>query len=191
MTRNPVSQSETRTGAMPVAVRAALGQLPRAVCAARGFFPPFGGASKDGDIGNVAAWPLSNSPQMPLLNAATRDRTPRTVVAQRLARRVCDPLTVVRIHPAVAAFDPFPPATGGPMAFQLFVTAARARALGCTHHAWFMGLIPGFFDPDTSLWVSRSDVLNPIEDALVFLWVTLRELRGEEPDFMFSIGRPL
>lgn len=77
------------------------------------------------------------------------------------------------------------------MAFQLLITAARARALGCTHHARFMGLIPGFFEPETSLWVSRSDLLNPIEDALAFLWVTLRELRGEEPDFMFAVGRPL
>lgn len=44
--------------------------------------PLFGGASKDRDIGNVAAWPLSNSPQMPLLNADWRKAHTATLPGQ-------------------------------------------------------------------------------------------------------------
>ena len=71
--------------------------------------------------------------------------------------------------------------------FQFWITADQAKALGCTHHARMFGIIPGFFNPEMALWVSRSDLLNPIEDALSWLWVTIRQLRGEEPDFGFCL----
>lgn len=77
------------------------------------------------------------------------------------------------------------------MGLQVWVTERQAKAIGCTHHARFMGIIPGFFLEADALWVSRSDLLNPIESLLVFLWVTLRQLRGEEPDFMFEVRRPI
>ena len=75
--------------------------------------------------------------------------------------------------------------------FTLWMSAKRAADIGCTHHARFMGIIPGFIEPSQALWVSRSDLLNPIEDLLVWLWVTMREMRGDEPDFMFAIGREI
>ena len=71
--------------------------------------------------------------------------------------------------------------------FQFWITADQAKQLGCTHHARMFGIIPGFFSPEMGLWVSRSDLLNPIEDALSWLWVTIRQLRGEEPDFGFRL----
>lgn len=43
----------------------------RAASVARSFLPLSGGASKDGDIGNVAAWPLSKPPQMHHPSAAS------------------------------------------------------------------------------------------------------------------------
>jgi len=75
--------------------------------------------------------------------------------------------------------------------FSLWTTPAKAAALGCTHRACFFGLIPGFINPDDGLWVSRSDLLAPIEDALAWAWCITRELRGEEPDFMFAVGGPI
>ncbi len=77
------------------------------------------------------------------------------------------------------------------MAIQVWVSAKHAKEFGCTHHAKFMGLIPGFFSEENGLWVSRSDLLNPIEDALAFIWAAMRQMRGEEPDFMFAIGKPI
>lgn len=74
---------------------------------------------------------------------------------------------------------------------QFWVSTDLARGFGCTHRAKFMGIIPGFFNPQTSLWVSRSDLLNPLEDALAWVWANMRIMRGEEPDFMFSVGRPI
>lgn len=70
---------------------------------------------------------------------------------------------------------------------QLWVSAKKAKAMGCTHRARFMGVIPGFIEPNEAAWVSRSDLLNPLEDALVWVWMTMRRMRGEEPDFMFEI----
>jgi hypothetical protein len=77
------------------------------------------------------------------------------------------------------------------MALTLWMTAARARELGCTHHARIFGLIPGFWSDEQSLWVSRSDLLNPVEDALAWLWMLTRAMRGEEPDFMLAVGREI
>ena len=73
------------------------------------------------------------------------------------------------------------------MMISIWTSAAKAKQLGCTHHARFMGIIPGFFGIDTDVWVSRSDLLNPLESLLVFIWVSMRQMRGEEPDFMFEI----
>lgn len=70
----------------------------------------------------------------------------------------------------------------------IWMTAKRAKELGCTHRARFLGLVPGFIEPDQCIWVSRSDLLNPIEDVLNFIWQTMRWMRGEEPDFMFEVG---
>ena len=76
--------------------------------------------------------------------------------------------------------------------FMWWCSAHRARRyFGCTHHARYMGIIPGFIEPESGLWVSRSDLLNPVEDAVTYLWVWTRQMRGEEPDFMFAIGREI
>jgi hypothetical protein len=75
--------------------------------------------------------------------------------------------------------------------FQFWISARRAAEIGCTHHARFMGIIPGFFAPSTALWVSRSDLLNPVEDALAWLWATMQHIRGDEPSFMFSVGKEI
>ena len=77
------------------------------------------------------------------------------------------------------------------MRIKLWMTARKAAELGCTHHARFLGVVPGFFSPDESLWVARSDLLAPIEDLLSWLWVGMHELRGEEPDFLFMVGEPI
>jgi len=74
---------------------------------------------------------------------------------------------------------------------EIWRSASQAKTQGAIHSARFMGIIPGFYGEDNSLWISRSDLLNPIEDALVWVWVTMREMRGEEPDFMFDVGRPI
>lgn len=77
------------------------------------------------------------------------------------------------------------------MAFALWVSARKAREVGCTHRARFLGLVPGFIDIDRCLWVSRSDLLAPVEDVLMFIWATTRRMRGEEPDFIFAVGSPI
>lgn len=74
---------------------------------------------------------------------------------------------------------------------QVWVSAAQAKELGCTHRARFMGIIPGFFSEADGLWVSRSELLNPLEDFLAFIWAAMRQMRGEDPDFMFEVGRPI
>jgi hypothetical protein len=74
---------------------------------------------------------------------------------------------------------------------QIWVSASKAKELGCTHRARFMGIIPGFYGENEGLWVSRSDLLCPIEDVLVFIWATVRRLRGEQPDFMFEVVGPI
>lgn len=74
---------------------------------------------------------------------------------------------------------------------QFWVSSAKAKSYGCTHRARFMGIIPGFFSEQDGLWVSRSDLLIPLEAALSFIWATMREFRGEEPDFMFEVGEPI
>lgn len=72
--------------------------------------------------------------------------------------------------------------------FSFFTTAAKAKSLGCTHHARFMGIIPGFYNDDLSLWVSRSDLLIPLEWLVTFINEVLADYRGEEPKFMFLVG---
>ena len=77
------------------------------------------------------------------------------------------------------------------MGFKFWVKPEEAAGHGCTHHARFMGIIPGFLDPAGGLWISRSDLLNPVEDFLCFIWVNMRLLRGEEPDFMWEVRHPI
>ena len=73
----------------------------------------------------------------------------------------------------------------------LWITARQAREIGCTHYAWHTGLIPGFLNPTTGDWASRSDLLNPIEDALCWLWVNSLLLCGRAPHFRFVLGREI
>lgn len=75
--------------------------------------------------------------------------------------------------------------------FVIWCSSWRASELGATHHARLHGLIPGFYGETDGLWISRSDIFNPLEDALSWLWAAMRSMRGEEPDFMFVIGKPL
>jgi len=77
------------------------------------------------------------------------------------------------------------------MNIKIWRTAKRAKEIGATHHARIYGIIPGFFAEDENLWVPRSDLLNPLEDLLGLIWDLTRILRGEEPDFMFYIGREI
>jgi hypothetical protein len=70
---------------------------------------------------------------------------------------------------------------------QVWVTKRKAKEFGCSHSALFMGIIPGFYNPDESLWVSRSDILNPIEDMLSFIWAIWCDIRGTEPMFMIAV----
>ena len=67
-------------------------------------------------------------------------------------------------------------------------SASTARSYGCTHRARMYGVLPGFFNPENNLWVSRSDLLNPIEDLInwgfgVFLFLS----NQDHPGFPFSI----
>lgn len=72
--------------------------------------------------------------------------------------------------------------------FSLWTTAAEARRIGATHHGRFLDVVPGFVEPESGLWISRADWLAPLESLLAVIWNTLRALRGEDPDFMFSVG---
>jgi hypothetical protein len=74
---------------------------------------------------------------------------------------------------------------------MIYYSKTKAKELGATHRAWMHGIIPGYFNPETNHWVPLSDWLNPIEDGLTGMWVFMRQMRGEEPDFMFSIGGEL
>ena len=73
---------------------------------------------------------------------------------------------------------------------QFWISAETAKSYGCTHRARMHGVIPGFWSDD-GLWVSRSDLLNPFEDLLSWVWVNLRLMRGEDPDFMIMKGRQI
>jgi hypothetical protein len=75
------------------------------------------------------------------------------------------------------------------MNFQWWVSASKAKSLGCTHRARFLGLIPGFCSTgDVPMWVSRSDLLNPLEDLVGFIWSVAQANKGDEPSFMFKVG---
>jgi hypothetical protein len=53
---------------------------------------------------------------------------------------------------------------------RLWVSEDAARAQGCTHRGLMFGLVPGFFDPDRGIWVSRSLLFLPLEDWLRVVW---------------------
>lgn len=73
--------------------------------------------------------------------------------------------------------------------FAIWMSADEARALGCTHHARLWGIIPGFFSEEKTLWISRSDLLNWLEDLLDRAFLTLASLRGDDaPVFGFEVG---
>lgn len=73
--------------------------------------------------------------------------------------------------------------------FTIWMTDKRAMALGFTHRGRLFGIIPGYVEDAGGelIWASKSDLLNPVEDFLSFIWVNLREIRGEEPYFLFII----
>jgi hypothetical protein len=74
--------------------------------------------------------------------------------------------------------------------FTLWVKASQAESLGCTHHARLWGFIPGFAGDVEGqfLWISRSDLLIPIEEALNLLHRNLLH----RPGFAgFHIGHPI
>lgn len=77
------------------------------------------------------------------------------------------------------------------MTLQLWISSKQAKEYGCTHHARLFGIIPGFCaDGDrlhSNLWVPRSDLLYPIEVLLTTIWMAMRFMRDEEPDFMIDV----
>lgn len=75
--------------------------------------------------------------------------------------------------------------------FCIWMSKAEAASYGATHSARIFGIIPGFYGMDNNLWISRSDLLNPLEDLLAFIWAAIREMRGEEPDAMFDVGEDI
>lgn len=78
--------------------------------------------------------------------------------------------------------------------FTLWVSKRKAAEYGCTHHARIFGMIPGFvgdIETDCPMWVSRSDLLNPVEDAIGFLWSFIQATRGDEPSSGFRVGKPI
>jgi hypothetical protein len=77
------------------------------------------------------------------------------------------------------------------MNFMWWCTAKRAKEFGATHYAWSLGIVPGFFNPETNLWVSRADWLNPVEDLLIALWRIAAWVKGAEPQFMFALGKEI
>lgn len=75
---------------------------------------------------------------------------------------------------------------------QWWVSAEAAKKMGCTHYARLHGLIPGFCTvDDIPMWVSRSDLLNPIEDAISALWIATQRFLGIEESWSFSVGREI
>jgi hypothetical protein len=76
--------------------------------------------------------------------------------------------------------------------FSVWTSEAEALEVGATHHARIFGVIPGFCsEGEAPIWISRSDLLNPIEDVVRFLWAVVQAVHGEEPSFMFQVRRPI
>ena len=76
--------------------------------------------------------------------------------------------------------------------FELWRTPNDAVAHGATHYATMYRVVPGFIsEGDYPLWVSRSDLLNPIEDALNFMMCLIASSSGDESLFSFYVGRKI
>ncbi len=77
--------------------------------------------------------------------------------------------------------------------FSVWTSAAEAKAYGCTHHATLFGCLPGFIGEvaGVPLWVPRSDVISLIEDVVTRLAVLIQQTQGDEPSFMFRVGREI
>lgn len=75
--------------------------------------------------------------------------------------------------------------------FTIWCSSKRARELGATHHARMYGLIGGFWGEEHNVWIMRSDLLIPLEEALSWMWAFTCWCRGQEPDFMFEILREI
>lgn len=64
--------------------------------------------------------------------------------------------------------------------------------MGATHHARLHGIIPGYTrDVGDFMWLPKSDLLNPLEDALSWFNDTLLSLSGREWCHTFDIGQPI
>ena len=72
---------------------------------------------------------------------------------------------------------------------QWYVSPAMAAEMGATHYARIHGVIPGYFGERDGmpLWISRSDLLNPIEDALSFLARFAHSLSGDDEHTVFDV----
>lgn len=75
--------------------------------------------------------------------------------------------------------------------FCIITMPAKAKRLGATHAAFLHGVVPGYFNPETSLWIPASDCLNWLDTMLAGIWVWTREARGEEPDLMIRLWREI
>lgn len=70
-------------------------------------------------------------------------------------------------------------------------TKTYAKSLGLTHHARYMGVLPGFYRERDSAWLLMSDILLPLQAIMELSWVLLYRLSGEEPRFMWAVGKVL
>jgi hypothetical protein len=73
----------------------------------------------------------------------------------------------------------------------LYVSPIAAIGFGATHHARIFGFLPGYFSPDDGLWISKYPPLAWVEVAAAHIWAMMCKMRGNEPDFMFSVGSAL
>ena len=73
----------------------------------------------------------------------------------------------------------------------IWCSSLEAAGYGATHHARFMGIVPGFYNQDQSLWVPRSDLLNWLEDLLSHIGAFVQQSSGDDPVFMFKVGKPI
>ena len=71
---------------------------------------------------------------------------------------------------------------------DIWRNAETAKSYGCTHKARIFGVIPGFFNPETRMWVSRSDLLNPVEDLFGMIYQFVAMASGVVDADPFVVG---
>lgn len=72
--------------------------------------------------------------------------------------------------------------------FALWMSADEAKSYGCTHYARMWGIIPGFWGDENSMWVSRSDLLNLVEDGLAYVAAFIAP---DDTGFMLRVGKEI